>query len=68
MACGGCGAKYRGVSRLSRPRNLPVKYQKVKPAKPAKPIKVVPPAVPKKKLNPQTAIGLMSSVASNVFK
>jgi hypothetical protein len=66
MGCAGCGRRYRKPGAASVNRTpLPVKYQKVE--KPKKQPPVAAPATPKK-MDPQIAIGVMSSIANNISK
>lgn len=65
MSCAGCGRKYRSAGSSRVKASLPVKYQQVN--KPSKKVPSVAPATPAK-IDPQTAIGLMSSIANSMPK
>jgi len=66
MGCAGCGSKYRRISGATRQRLIlpPSKYTgRRKPSK--QPAAPVAPATPKK-INPETAIGLMANIANSI--
>ena len=64
MGCSSCGARYRSISNVNK-ANLPIKYTNV--SKPSKTVPVPTPIQPSK-VNPQLAVGLMSSIANSMPK
>jgi len=67
MACGGCGAKYRGVSsgvRANVGTNPKYKINKVNLNK--KPNKTTVPSPTPKKVDPEKAIAVLASITSSV--